>query len=169
LKPSVIILGFDLTTNNYGSTPHQITILRNELLRYEIDVIKELDENPADYLYPYLRQSVHTASTRCSRRAHELDSNWHDNKISSLHWGWNQQARRDLMFSRDNLSRFVGNEKLTRGRTPKVQAFIADYEAPIQETEVLGLDMQGLLQQQANSAAIEETKRGIAQADAVRR
>jgi hypothetical protein len=29
--------------------------------------------------------------------------------------------------------------------------------------------MQGLLQQQANSAAIEETKRGMAQADAVRR
>ena len=67
------------------------------------------------------------------------------------------------MFSWDN------DEKLTRGRTPKVQAFLADYETLIQETQILGLDMQGLLQQQANSAAIEETKRGMAQADAVRR
>jgi hypothetical protein len=31
------MLGFDLATNNYDRTPHQITILRNELLRYEID------------------------------------------------------------------------------------------------------------------------------------
>jgi hypothetical protein len=169
LKPSVIILGFDLATNNYDPTPHQITILRDELMRYEIDVIKELDENPADYLYPYLRQSVQAASTHCSRHAHELDSGWRDNRILSFDWGLNQELRRNLMFSRDNLSRFVGNETLTRGRTPKVQAFLADYEALIQETQVLGLDMQGLLQQQANSAAIEETKRGIAQADAVRR
>jgi hypothetical protein len=80
-----------------------------------------------------------------------------------------KEARRDLIFSRDNLSRFVGNKKLRRGRAPKIQALLADYDALIKETQVIGADMQGLLQQQANSAAIEETKRGIAQADAVRR
>jgi hypothetical protein len=69
----------------------------------------------------------------------------------------------------DNLSRFVGNKKLRRDRAPKIQALLADYDALIKETQVIGADMQGLLQQQANSAAIEETKGGIAQADAVRR
>jgi hypothetical protein len=50
-----------------------------------------------------------------------------------------------------------------------VQTLLADYDALIQEAQVIGLDMQGLLQQTANSAVMEETKRGIAQADAVRR
>jgi hypothetical protein len=102
------------------------------------------------------------ASTPSSRSAHQFDSSWIGGSVTSVNWGWNQKTRRDLMFSRDNLSRFLGNEKLRRGRTPNVQALLADYDALIQETQVIGLDMQGQL-------AMEETKRGIAQADAVRR
>jgi hypothetical protein len=145
-----------------------ITDLCNELLGRTVEEIKELDENPADYLYSYFRQSVYIASTFSSRDTLRLDLDWYGT-VNPPDCRNNQKTRRDLIFSRDNLSRFVGNEQLRRGRPPKVQTLLADYDALIQEAQVIGLDMQGLLQQTANSAVMEETKRGIAQADAVRR
>jgi hypothetical protein len=50
-----------------------ITDLCNELLGRTVEEIKELNENPADYLYSYLRQSVYIASTFSSMDTLRLD------------------------------------------------------------------------------------------------
>jgi hypothetical protein len=69
----------------------------------------------------------------------------------------------------NSLDRFVAFPEINSSARPlKLRELLPDYAALIEETQIIGFDVQGLLQQ-ANSATIEETKRGIAQADSVRR
>jgi hypothetical protein len=69
LKLSVIILCSD-------SGSHMILNLCNELLRCTGEEIKKLDENPADYLYSYFRQSLCISSIVNSENAHRFDLHW---------------------------------------------------------------------------------------------
>ena len=69
-----------------------------------------------------------------------------------------------------SLARFVAFPEIGSGVGPlKLRGVLRDYAVLVEEARVIGLDMQEYLQQQANSAAIEETKRGISQGDSVRR
>jgi hypothetical protein len=132
--------------------------------------VKMLDENPADYLFPYVRDSARQAAFLCARKAHFGAKVNQGRNVIPLDWQWNQSNRRALISSMNSLARFVAYPEVDSGFRPlKLRALLPDYAALIEETQIIGSDMQGLLQQQANSSAMEETKRGIAQADSVRR
>jgi ribosomal protein L29 len=159
------VLGLD----HFGS--NRITELRNELLKIKMPAeVRKLDENPADYLFPYIRNSMRTAATLCAKHAHFGKKSTHGNGVTSFDWEWNQSNRRDLISSMNSLQRFVTFPEIDSGIRPlRLQQLLPDYAVLIEETQVIGSDLQGILQQQANSAVMDETKRGIAQADSVRR
>jgi hypothetical protein len=73
-----------------------ITDLCNELLGRTVEEIKELNENPADYLYSYLRQSVCIASTFSSMDTLRLDLDWYGT-VNPPGCRNNQKTRRDLI------------------------------------------------------------------------
>ena len=75
-----------------------------------------------------------------------------------------------LIASLDSLLRFLQDYNTTTGKRPlKLEALIPDYAALIEETRRIEVYIQSVMQQKANEAVINETKRGIAQADSVRR
>jgi hypothetical protein len=134
------------------------------LLKQSPEELSLLDASPADYIYPYIRDSARAAATLCAKHAH---INSRSSGVIPFDWEWNQINRRALISSSTSLTRVL--EMDPSFRTPKLRTLLLDYTALIRETEVIGFDIQGLLQQKANDAAIEETKRGLAQADSVRR
>ncbi|KAH0539016.1 hypothetical protein FGG08_004410 [Glutinoglossum americanum] len=160
-----IVLGLD------HSNPDRLTKLRDELLKDNSPIKTRIyDENPADYLFPYVRDSARAAASLCNRHAHFDADPDGIHGASPFTWQWNQSNRRALISSMNSLARFVAYPEIDTGVRPlKLRSLLPDYAALIKEAEVTGLDFQGLLQQRANSAAMEETKRGIAQADSVRR
>jgi hypothetical protein len=127
--------------------------------------LRMLNENPADYIFPYIRDSARAAASLCARHAHIKSRA--TGGVIPFDWEWNQINRRALITSKTNLTRVL--EIDPSFRTVKLQTLLLDYAALIGETEVIGSDIQGLLQQKANEASIKETKRGLAQADSVRR
>jgi len=145
-------------------------MLRDELLKQNsLTEIKMLDKNPADYFFPYIRDSARKAASNCAYARMNLNDT-HGDGITPLHWQLNQRNCRALTSSMNSLARFITYPEINSGAgSLKLRALLSDYAALIEETQVIGFDLQGHLQQQANSAAVEETKNGIAQADSVRR
>lgn len=162
----VIVLGMDLYHRE------RVTALRNELLKeYSRDDVITADESPANYLYPYVRDSARSAASLCHEHSEiklEVDP---DEMGSPFHrWHWNQANRRALITSMRNLTKFSNDPVFNDPAKPsKLLPLLGDYAALIKETEVIGLDMQGHLQQIISIQTIEETKRGLQQADSVRR
>lgn len=162
----VIVLGMDLYHRQ------RVTALRNELLKeYSQEDVMTADEIPANYLYPYVRDSARSAASLCHEHSEiklEADP---DEMGSPFHrWHWNQANRRALITSMRNLDKFSNDPAFNNASKPsKLLPLLEDYAALIKETEVIGLDMQGHLQQIISTQTIEETKRGLQQADSVRR
>lgn len=150
----------------------RVTALRIELLKeYSREDVMTADEIPANYLYPYVRDSARSAASLCHEHSEiklEVDP---DETGSPFHrWHWNQANRRALITSMRNLAKFSNDPAFNDAATPsKLLPLLEDYAALIKETEVIGLDMQGHLQQIISTQTIEETKRGLQQADSVRR
>lgn len=151
-------------------SPERLTKLRDDLLKNNSPAkVRELDDNPADYLYPYIQQSARAAATVCAKHVH-ISSKSRNGAVVPVDWEQNQENRRALISSRNSLSRFVQHFEKTHGiQLQRFEALLVDYEALVLETQVIGPNLQGLLQQQANSAIMEETKRGLIQGDAIRR
>lgn len=162
----VIVLGMDLYHKE------RVTALRNELLEeYSREDVMTADDIPANYLYPYVRESARSAASLCHEHSEiklEIDP---DEMGSPFHrWHWNQANRRALITSMRNLTKFSNDPAFNDATKPsKLLPLLEDYSALIKETEVIGLDMQGHLQQIIGTQTIEETKRGLQQADSVRR
>lgn len=146
----------------YG--PKRIRMLRDELLRYDKTKISLLDKSPADYLLPYLKLSARYATVGYAQNFRFSKS------VKIRDWKFNQEIYRSLITSLDGLTNFVEYfEWELRLTKSEYQSLLRDYATLIENYRISGLDMQSLLQQEANSATIEETKRGITQADSVRR
>ena len=146
----------------YG--PTRISMMRDELLRYDKTKISRLDKSPADYLLPYLKLSARYA-TVCYAQNSRIS-----NSVKIQDWKFNQEIYRSLVTSMDGLTNFVEYfEWELRLTKTEYQTLLRDYATLIESYKISGLDIQSLLQQEANSAAIEETKRGITQGDSVRR
>jgi hypothetical protein len=159
--PLVIVLGLD------HFSPARLTKLRDELLQKSLVELRMLNESPADYIFPYIRDSARAAASLCARHAH-IGSR--ATGVIPFDWEWNQSNRRALITSKTNLTRVLENTEIDPSfRTVNLRKILLDYVALIDETEVISSDIQGLLQQKANEASIEETKRGLTQADSVRR
>ncbi|MCJ1262323.1 hypothetical protein MMC22_002193 [Lobaria immixta] len=165
-RNTIIVLGMDLYHRQ------RVTALRNELLKeYSQEDVMIADEIPANYLYPYVRDSARSAASLCHEHSEiklEADP---DEMGSPFHrWHWNQANRRALITSMRNLDKFSNDPAFNNASKPsKLLPLLEDYAALIKETEVIGLDMQGHLQQIISTQTIEETKRGLQQADSVRR
>lgn len=159
--PLVIILGLD----HYG--PGRLTKLRDELQRKSPSELRMLNESPADFIFPYIRDSARAAASLCARHAHIRSR---ATSVIPSDWEWNQSNRRALITSKTNLTRVLENPKIDPIlKSVNLRTLLLDYAALIDETEVISSDIQGLLQQKANEASIEEMKRGLAQTDSVRR
>ncbi|MCJ1427623.1 hypothetical protein MMC29_005526 [Sticta canariensis] len=165
-RNTIIVLGMDLYHRE------RVTALRNELLKeYSREDVMTADDIPANYLYPYVRESARSAASLCHEHSEiklEIDP---DEMGSPFHrWHWNQANRRALITSMRNLTKFSNDPAFNDATKPsKLLPLLEDYTALIKETEVIGLDMQGHLQQIIGTQTIEETKRGLQQADSVRR
>ncbi|KAL5345536.1 hypothetical protein ACLOAV_009286 [Pseudogymnoascus australis] len=156
-----IILGLD----HYG--PGRLTKLRDELQRKSPSELRMLNESPADFIFPYIRDSARAAASLCARHAHIRSR---ATSVIPSDWEWNQSNRRALITSKTNLTRVLENPKIDPIlKSVNLRTLLLDYAALIDETEVISSDIQGLLQQKANEASIEEMKRGLAQTDSVRR
>ena len=146
----------------YG--PTRISMMRDELLRYDKTKITLLDKSPGDYLLPYLKLSARGATARYAQNSR------FSRFVTTHDWKVNQEIYRSLMTTVDGLTNFVEYfEWELRFTKSNYQSILRDYATLIENHRISGLDMQSLLQQEANSAAIKETKRGITQADSVRR
>ncbi|KAJ5728996.1 uncharacterized protein N7483_003504 [Penicillium malachiteum] len=94
-----------------------------------------------------------------------MSENLHDTK-----WEINQRNRRAMMSSLTSLSRFLADSEVNpQPSSLKLYGILSDYRELITESEMIAADLQVLLQQQANLANIQEARRGVNQADSVRR
>jgi hypothetical protein len=133
-------------------------------------VINDLDENPADYLFSYIQRSAQRAARYCAESNHiyagSRSTSFHDTGV----WEYNRINRCAILVSLKSLQRFLSFPEVDTGaRQLRLRSLLPEYQALLEEIEIIGADIQGMLQNQAHNASMEEAKRGVAQADSVRR
>ena len=154
--------------------PRRVTTLRDHLLsQYSgIDIVAA-DEILPEYLYPYIQDSARHAAHDCNFHS------GHDRATTSAAlnptfygrlWHATQINHKRLVDSMSSIKTFIARlDTSEQLNFTKWQILLDDYATLIKETEVIGSVMQGRLQQSANLQTVEDTRRGLRQADSVRR
>ncbi|KAJ5717163.1 hypothetical protein N7488_002809 [Penicillium malachiteum] len=159
-------------TYHYLSSGDQLSLLYDQLVYHTpASEILRLNQNPADYLFPYVRESARYGASICAQLApfrggHKISQDFN----LDTEWEINQQNRRAMMFSLTSLSRFLADSEVNlnpRSSSLKLYGISSDYCELIMESEMIAADLQVLLQQQAHLANIQEARRGVEQADSV--
>lgn len=150
----------------------QVSRLYGQLTQHtSSDEVQRLNENPADYLFPYVREAARYGASICAqlapfRGAHHASQDFN----LDAKWETNQRNRRAMVLSLNSLSKFLADSEINPSPSSlKIHTIVSDYRELILESDTIAADLQVLLQQQANLASIEEARRGVKQADSVRR
>ncbi|KAL4935383.1 hypothetical protein BDV06DRAFT_207141 [Aspergillus oleicola] len=167
-KRTFVVLALD----HYLGSGDQVSLLHDQLAHHTSqNEILRLNQNPADYLFPYVREAARHGASVCAqlapfREGHKASKDFHlDTK-----WETNQRNRRAMMLSLTSLSRFLADSEISpQPSSLQLYAIVSDYRELIQESDMIAADLQVLLQQQANLANIEQARRGVEQTDSVRR
>lgn len=164
----VVVLGLD----HYLGSGDQLSILHDQLVHHTTpNEIMRLNKNPADYLFPYVREAARRGASICAQVApFKQGQQWsHDSHLDTK-WEINQQNRRAMMLSLTSLTKFLADSEINaQPSSLELHGILSDYRELILESEMIAADLQVLLQQQANLASIEQARRGIAQTESVRR
>jgi hypothetical protein len=167
-----------LGLDHFLGSGDQLSILHDQLVHYTPpDEILRLNQHPADYLFPYIRESVRQGASICAQLApfRQKSGHHHDyDSILDVKWETNQRNRRAMTLSLTSLAQFLADLEINpqRHQQPsslQLHALLSDYRELIRESEMIAADLQVLLQQQANLASIAQAKRGVEQTDSVRR
>jgi hypothetical protein len=150
----------------------QISALNDQLVHHTSPAeIMRLNQNPADYLFLYVREAARRGASICAQLApfREGEIASHNGHLDTK-WDTNQRNRRAMMFSLNSLSKFLGYPEINpKSSSLQLSALLSDYRELIQESEIISADLQALLQQQANLASIQQARRAVEQTDSVRR
>lgn len=154
--------------------PQRVTTLRDHLLsQYSgIDIVAA-DKTLPEYLYPYIQDSVRHAAHDCNFHSGHENATGPTVLNPTFYgklWHRSQISHKRLIDSVSSITKFIADPTIREQASfTRWQTLLDDYATLIKETEIIGFITQGRLQQSANVQAIEETKRGLLQADSVRR
>ena len=156
--------------DHFSST---ITSLRKTLLDPAVfprTRVLAADLHPCDFLMPYITDSLRTIAG-LSRWRGRMEPNVAELQIiDSLKWRYNQANYRNLMQSCGSISQYLEMKyPIPFGQQPRLAEVIRQYNALIAETRENAGQLQTRIQNYTSSQAILEAKKGIEQADAVRR
>lgn len=131
--------------------------------------VRNMDKNPPDFLFPYIRNSARLSAS-FSAKYHSINRDVGERSMDYYDWKRNTYNCQALTSSMNSLHGFLAYPEIDPGDRPlRLRGLLQDYKTLIEESQAILLDLQGNLQQDANLAAIEETKKGIAQGDSMRR
>jgi hypothetical protein len=159
------MLGFD-------ASGHRIKDLQDHLIIQPLEIIKAADNHPCDFLLFYVQEYLRKLVKQSQIHGHLQPAGpfvW-PSSPGTWHWEENQSNLRNLLRSRHALSRYISaNYSGFEGSRPLLASTLKDYDYLIDETRENAAQLQGLLQNYTSLQAIKESRKGLEQADVVRK
>ncbi|KAH7407134.1 hypothetical protein BKA64DRAFT_408053 [Cadophora sp. MPI-SDFR-AT-0126] len=120
-----------------------------------------------DYIHSSLRMISKECFTSTWQSSHQLGSNIADVSRVLEYQQANEFNHKCLVYSRESITKYLAQQN--EAVQSKWSPIIRDYDALIKNADRLGAEIQARLQIMLNSTAIEEARRGLGQADSIKR
>jgi len=150
-----------------------VTFLRKALVNPAIfsrTTVLAADLHPCDFLVPYINSSLRSIAKVSRRHGRMEPKHASEQTANSFDWEWNQANYRNLMRSCGTISQYLEMKyPIPSGQQPRLAEVIRQYSALIAETRENAGQLQTRIQNYTSGQAILEARKGIEQANAVRR
>jgi hypothetical protein len=128
------------------------------------------DLHPCDFLVPYIHGSLEKIANQSRRHGRMQPKLSTEQRANTFDWEWNQANYRNLMRSCGTISQYLEMKyPIPFGQQPRLAEVVRQYSALIAETRENAGQLQTRIQNYTSGQAILEARKGIEQADAVRR
>ncbi|KAI9713379.1 MAG: hypothetical protein M1828_001413 [Chrysothrix sp. TS-e1954] len=160
-----IIVVLEFSEHPHFKGDYLLKMLGQLMSQNKPDIVRRLDIKPGDYLLPCIKSAADPWYTPNDGSHDDKKGFWTTEAISTA-----QLHSRELKAMQRSIATFISLPEVAANVTKRsFRGVLRDYDILIKDCECFSMQIQVHLQQEANAAAIEETKKGLVQGESIRR